>query len=116
MNKNLSYFYHDRTKYISLDHLYPNLNFLFIYDLFQIKNSSNGNDHTIIDSAINLNVNKFNSFCFPDIFSRNYVFKRIILPIVTIVILMIPYNFIPMKYSLMRLINFNTEFYNSTTH
>ncbi|MCK5761022.1 MAG: hypothetical protein KAH33_06980, partial [Candidatus Delongbacteria bacterium] len=29
---------------------------------------------------------------------------------------MIPYNFIPMKYSLMRLINFNTEFYNSTTH
>ena len=116
LNKNLSYFYHDRIKYISLDHLYPNLNFLFIYDLFQIKNSSNGNDHTIIDSAINLNVNKFNSFCFPDIFNRNYVFKRIILPIATIVILMIPYNFIAMKDSLMRLINFNTEFYNPTTH
>ncbi|MCK4980090.1 MAG: hypothetical protein KAS62_06820, partial [Candidatus Delongbacteria bacterium] len=116
LNVNISYFYHDRTKYLSLDLLYPNLNFLFIYDLLQVKSRFKGYDHSIIDSAINLNASKFNSYTLPKIFNSNYILRHIILPIVLIVILIIPYNSIPMKHSLIRLINFNTEFYNSTTH
>ncbi|NOR45238.1 MAG: hypothetical protein GQ534_06580, partial [Candidatus Delongbacteria bacterium] len=115
-HNNLQYFYNDRTKYISLDHLYPNLEFLFFYDLLKVRDNLKSKDHSVIDSAISLNASKFNPYNLPKTFKNRYILKHIVLPVILIVFMILPYKHFPIKDSLFRLINFNTEFENYSTH
>lgn len=113
---NLQYFYSDRNKYIALDRLYPNQEFLFFYDLLKVKDDLKSNDHSLIDSAISLNASKFNSYNSPNIFKNRYIVKHIILPVIFIAFMIMSYKHIPVKNSFFRLINFNMEFENHSTH
>ncbi|MBN2789342.1 MAG: hypothetical protein JXR69_04075 [Candidatus Delongbacteria bacterium] len=106
----------DREKYIKLDSMFPDCNYLFLFDLLQLRKENKNNDYSLIENAISYHEIKYNSVITPKIFDKNFIIRHLFIPILIIVSLTSIFRIEPINNSITRLMNFKTEFKNPSSH